>query len=665
MNILFVFDDRLNPDCLLSLTKASEYIELFPLTGNYHLIHTVENLLVQSGKQVKLIEAARLVDAQVARMGDKISEWSAALGELAVAGKTIKHWFLLDQEISTYWLSLMSEKNPLKTDIFTHIAQANAVEDWLAERRYDAFWVAVGNESLRKVFKKLGKNNGLAVTFYSVSLTESGFKLKVKHALANSDLKGCLAGALAFFFRLQYWKFLTGWKPARIRYETPSMIFVTYFPYLNGRAAEKGKFENKYATGLQPKLEKSGIKIFWILMFVFINGGSFREAVRLRNTMTAGGERLFFLEEFAGPLLMLKVFIIWFFQAVKYMMLERKIIQGKPYENLTSNTCLPLVIDLLRNSFCGITAIQGIFYYYAYKKVFQRIPFADYCLYLAEMQSWEKALNAAARKTVPRLKIVGYQHSSISKNYFFYFPAPSEIRQNGKPTDLPLPTVFACNGELPYRLLERAGYDTIVQVEALRQIHLVSLLQKERGLRKESLLLVAGSIIRQETRDLISLVNAAFPKANGMQIWLKGHPSLPMEEVLSDLSIDNYRAGYVIKNGDIGDYLSRASAVLVPTSTVAVEALAYGCNVLVPVFSSTPCMSPLVGFEEYYRRIYSPPDLVKALEDINSTDWNDSHSSVTKKREFVTKYWCLDPSLHRWSRLLQMDSRPTNSDQAF
>ncbi len=148
---------------------------------------------------------------------------------------------------------------------------------------------------------------------------------------------------------------------------------------------------------------------------------------------------------------------------------------------------------------------------------------------------------------------------------------------------------------------------------------------------------------------MLSLLSAAFPRSDGLQIWLKGHPSLPMEEVLDALGIDPVQAGYEIKYSSIGDHLAAAWAVLVPTSTVAVEALAFGCEVIVPHLRTSLALSPLVGFERYYHRVYTPEDLQRVVMDVAA---GRSKVGIDEKRSFVADYWCLDRTLSRWSALL-------------
>ena len=46
--------------------------------------------------------------------------------------------------------------------------------------------------------------------------------------------------------------------------------------------------------------------------------------------------------------------------------------------------------------------------------------------------------------------------------------------------------------------------------------------------------------------------------------------------------------------------------MLVPTSTVAIEALGAGCDVIIPVFPDAMLMNPLADFDSYHHTVANP-----------------------------------------------------------
>ena len=51
--------------------------------------------------------------------------------------------------------------------------------------------------------------------------------------------------------------------------------------------------------------------IFWILIFIYAEGGSFRNALETAKKLAREGEKMIFLEEFLGFKEMLSAFFLW------------------------------------------------------------------------------------------------------------------------------------------------------------------------------------------------------------------------------------------------------------------------------------------------------------------------------------------------------------------
>ena len=200
-------------------------------------------------------------------------------------------------------------------------------------------------------------------------------------------------------------------------------------------------------------------------------------------------------------------------------------------------------------------------------------------------------------------------------------------------------------------LLAKSGYQNLTMVEAIRYVYLdevFSTLPQPRS--SNPLLLVAGSVDKIESTNLITLVNAAFPKAETFDICFKGHPSLPFEKLFEEVGIDISERGYMISHNNISECLDSAWAVLVPSSTVSIEALAFGCEVIVPVFSNSMLMNPLADFKEFYHKVTSPEELKDTMCKIAN---GFTLHSIDEYREFVKKCWCIDRTLPRWTNLLK------------
>ncbi|GAG83019.1 unnamed protein product, partial [marine sediment metagenome] len=169
---------------------------------------------------------------------------------------------------------------------------------------------------------------------------------------------------------------------------------------------------------------------------------------------------------------------------------------------------------------------------------------------------------------------------------------------------------------------------------------------------KEDIVLIAGSVDKQQNKALISLFCEAFPQPSLFKVWLKPHPFLSFEKLLKELGINLADYGYTIKHNSIDELLKSVKILVVADSAVALEALAAGCKVVSPVFSDSMFTSPLKGFEEYYSRVSNPAELKDTIEEFIERSEVENFSEV---KRFILLYWCLDPSLRRWKELLSVN----------
>jgi surface carbohydrate biosynthesis protein (TIGR04326 family) len=317
-----------------------------------------------------------------------------------------------------------------------------------------------------------------------------------------------------------------------------------------------------------------------------------------------------------------------------------------------------LLRPLWRQSFVGWTGLSGILYYELFRKAFSHFRNAADCLYFLEMHAWEKALNAAKGTQNPGMRTIGFQHAAVSRNHFFYIHNAAETKRTGQAADLPLPDVFACNGQRPCDTFSRQGHPDVRPVEAVRELHLIPIVK--HGFRPKAappVLLLVGSLDRWETQSMILLLHAAFPRREGFRIWLRGHPMFPSQRAFEGLELNPAEWGCELKEDPVHDLLAVATIVMGGESSVNLEALAYGCQVVAPVLNNAMFMSPLGGSEEFYHRVCDPEELRRAVKDILAG--RSSRKSLQEARRLVEEHWNLDESLARWRELLSLKGEPS------
>jgi surface carbohydrate biosynthesis protein (TIGR04326 family) len=658
MKTLLVFDDHLDTELLIGVYKDRKVnkIALFPLTSDFLIVHKVKNLLNSQGcSSITLLKSAQVIDGEVKNLRRRICKWSAKVGKWKIKSKDVKDWFLLPGcNVSTWWFSLLSEKNTLKTDAYFRIAQIHAVRKILSTGEYNFLVIAVSDKNFQQSMRYVA--NKLSISFKKLPVSSithpRDTKTRVKYLLNSLGVIGDFLWGIVTWFQFIQRGYIARSQLGKSESRLPhsdSLLFVSYFPAVD-EEAQNGIFRNKYALALQEKLKENHISIVWLLMPVQLDGHNFGDALNLAGAFTDKGEKLFVLEEFCTLRNAIKAFFLWLRQIALgfylFPYLGKTCLSSEP----VGGECKSITKSLWRSSFYGSVGMQGIFYALIFEQAFGEIPNITDCLYYCEMHAWEKALNAARNRKDRNIRTIGFQHTSVSKNYFHYFYDQTETIRTDKPSDLPLPDVLACNGDLMCTLLSESGYPEIKRVEAVRQLYLNRVLSLPTQPRKERpILLVAGSSSKIETKALMAFLNASFPKADEFDVWVKGHPTVPVEKIFEELGIDIPETRYTICHNNISECLRYSRAVLVPTSAVAIEALAFGCEVIIPVFPDIMLMNPLAEFEAYYHKVTSIEDLRNTMKKVIDGHYRDR---IADYRNFVRRYWDINPELSKWMDLL-------------
>jgi len=659
MKVLLIFDQlcsitRLRRE-LISLKPHS--IFLLPLISRWKTIREIENIChLMTSAKVELINSAELIDQEVDALREKIAKWSSDLGNYHISGKSIIEWFMLpENQVSAWWFSLISEKNNFKTNNFFRIAQIQSIDRIIRSALFDKCIFTISERNLSIAIKAICRRHSIGMLVMPASKIKKSFTSGIKSYLKRKNIHNAIGKglfcSLNCILKSTRAKLEMGKIKRRLKQVNSSVLFISYFPAIEKKAAEKGKLKNKYALSLQEKLSEMDKKVIWIWMYVFVDGHSYKDALRFAKKFTKSGEMNFFLDEFMSFSSLIRVLFLWLRQIHTFLKLRRLI----PEQVLTENLSIPegsvFIKDLMLESFVGGVGFEGIMYFELFKGVFSYFSNIGQCIYYSEMHAWEKALNAAKELKAPEMKSIGFQHGGISQNHFFYFHHPQEVGRRGDLGSLPLPSILACNGDVPLSFMQRCGYPKVQKVEAIRHLYLNDYLNNSDFTNKRNVILIAGSINKQETEALISLCYEVFSKPTGFQIWFKGHPSVPIEGIVKALGIDLRNRDYTIKHNPINELLKSAKVLIVGSSGVAIEALALGCRVINVVLSDNMTVSYLKGFEEHYTRIYTPEELKLSITSIMQS--SGSIENFNTKKDFVSKFWCIDKSLKRWESLLR------------
>lgn len=648
MKLLVIFDNSIDIEKLRLIldTVSPEGAAIFPLTAERVILDRVKGVLGEKLNGIEYIDSITETEKQVGIIRGGISKWSAGIGDDKVGTRTVKeHLILPGYDVSAWWLGFLAEKSTCKTDAFFRLAQARALKVLLAGGKYKACVEAVSDEGLRKSILSTARKNNVRLK------TASAYRKKGT-TVAGYLLKSFLY-VVRFFLRACYARRALGPVGKRMPVRK-SLLFVTYFPAVEIGGKDDGVFRNKYATTLQDKLKELRIPVTWLLMYCLgPDSGSFNEALRTAEGFAKGGERLFMLEEFLALKDFGKSIALWlrqvFIAGSLIGNIDKKILFAAPFGEESE----PIIRELWNESFYGPKSIDGILHFIAFKNIFTTVPNIGGCLYYCEMQAWEKALNAAKKYNSEKIRTTGFLHTSVSRNDFQYLYDKSEMDNRSGATAMPCPDALACNGEVAYDYFKSLGYKNVTRAESIRYLYLDKILTSDISYPAgpRPILLVAGSLKESESIPLVVIADAAAAGNKDWEVWFKWHPAaLPLDKIFAKLGINRLSAGYLIRTDNISDCLSRATAVIVPTSTVAIEALAFGCEVIVPYFPNSIQLNPLTDFDGYCHKVRSSAELAETLKKIAG---GYRLHTIREYRDFIRRYWCLDEKLGRWEDILK------------
>lgn len=642
---------------LESMPQRDGVISLFPLIEDDELKTIItKHFQTNSAIQIESIDSAGLVDREVTGFAG-LAEWSFDLGMHKVEGKALRELLHISHSpISSWWFGHFSERNPLKTTAFLKLAQVAAIRKLLASKKYDKLVVVVSDLVLRQSLTILAEESQLEIITLHLRVNKS-LKSKLLELISSY-------GALGQILRSSYtWAFyLKRALIARISMRgvrrdpggKAAPLIISYFAALDKGPIE-GKFYNKYYRPLQDLIEMDGGEIAWLLMYVPIYNHSFRDACLLARNFANNGENVSLIEEHLTLPGAFLVIAQWIRTAVKAVCTYPKIDKSALYPKSLGKAAEPILKALWRDSFYGSVAMEGWLFLKMFENYFKINNNTKDIIYFFENHPWEKILLSTGRQQLTKSRFIGYQHTTVPRNLFPYFCSPKDTEPSAYLDSMPLPDHLVANGKLTKSLLMESGFPGLIEAEAIRYFYVEKILtDKSLEKSKHPTLLIAGSIDKVEMISVMKFVKSKISSLEKYEVWIKGHPNLPMALILKEVGIDPLPDNWLILSQDISIILPSAWCVIVPASTVAVEAIACGCEVIVPVFPDALTLNPLQGFEEYYQRVHNGPQFVAALNKIISEGC--SEIKYNNYKEFIRQYWNLDVSMRGWSDLISVNA---------
>lgn len=652
MKSLFIFDStiRLEKVPFKQLTQQGE-VYLFPLSSKSEILRKIEGLLTQEGTEICILPSADLLNKSAENIRDMYIKLIAELPDkVKVDNQNLKEWFAVDQTLSLWWLSLVSEKNTSKSEFFNKLVQLDAIVDVIKEKGIEKIFFGCRNNKLKKALSIYAVEHSIELILMPAKKVE-GLKRNFWEFQRFFYLRHILLlvrFATNFFLRTLAIKQRIG-KLKRDVVGEESLLLITPYPTFDIGLAEKGIFQNKLYHHLQEGLEAQGRKITWIAIFADNNSLSLDKSLEYAENFIKNGYAIFFTEEFNSAGIQFKSFMAMMKCGLKFLRIEKTMAQAM---RLKDYNFYPILRDDCYLSFSGKEGYYHLIFYYIWQKVLKQFK-AEKCLYYCEMHAWEKALILAGNAVKNKIPLLAYQHATVSRMLLNYFNDPLEMRYDAE-YNIPQPDKIICNGEIPLDYMKESGWaeDKLVIAEAIRYDYLKK--YGRHSVRKKNVVLLALSIGEQESASLLNIVLEAIQDLNGIAVWVKPHPFLSMDKVFKCADIPREDFCFDIKNEPIEELLPEVRIVIAGQSGVSVEALAAGCEVITLNIPEQINMSPLTGTRSsLIWNISSCKELREIVIEIMSQHY-DSQKHMQEAGKIINRYFYLNPNSNNPRSLLRI-----------
>lgn len=599
-------------------------VYLFPLEyGCEARVRRIVQYGKDKGIKVVTLAALELFNQNSFRLKDPYIKWMYEISESSVgSSKNLKEFFKFDgEQASVWWLSLMNERNPYKSDSFVEFVKVATITELIESCRIDSLWF-----------------DRSWIKFYQI-FQESSLKVSVNLITSKPVNMRCVLQEEGFFIFIQeqarsLWALIQLVKrifQARIyvngrqrRLNALSKVDVlafTMFPLVDQERLKEHKFVNR-AYGLIDKTFKNAakIKVAWIAMFTKIEQYNWKQSLKLGDRLNQHGEEILFYEEFIG----FKTFI----KIVANLLLTtlKTIFHLKDFSNLFVYKFKTASIPLWRlfkkdfyRSFAGKELFVELGMYFAFDEIMKKLPAHIRIYHFAELHGWENSLNMARRKQAS-LVTIGLQHTIMPLLLLNYFRDSRDFGHDDL-NGFPQPCYLGTTGEITRSLLMENGWDQnkLFIIGGFRFANVLNLLNTKQVPRdhfRKHQIVVALSISDKENAEVIEMLNDALKESDlEIKIALKSHPCNNPLVLIQKLQL-NLDPRIEITNRSLDELVGESKGMIVKESSSIFEALAMGVPIIVPQLYSMIDMCPLSGIHEGIHYVYNAQDLLMKMKEI-------------------------------------------------
>jgi len=453
-----------------------------------------------------------------------------------------------------WWLTSISEKNPFISNIFLYSCYLGVVADICKTKKYQNLVIICESPALMAAIDNfLRDKRDILVFYYPCPDFLKTLKNRIiwMKSTAIFILRWTIRCILAHIFGL-----IRDNKRHGRRQQGKKIIIHSWVDNRSFRTP--GQYEDVFFGSLGTDLKKvhSGVYcLVDVLPTCFF-------PVAL-SKLFGTGEDFILMEEFINPL-----DVVLSVHSVSKHFPDLK--EPPRFMNLDIT---PIIHEELEKDRINLRTFQTHLFYKVGMEIAKKYEIQSF-IYSFENLMWEKMFCLSLREFSPRIAIIGYAHSTISKMELFYSVSAYER------DFIPLPDTIVVNGLRSQEALINSGFDRnrIVIGGAYRYRSLeIALSQNPKDVNIHKILIIPTDDLNS-TLELIIKAIDAFGNKNEITCIIKLHPTFPRRTISAYLSRipDNFS----VSDKPIDLLISSVDLVVYTGSTVAIEAIARGIPIL-------------------------------------------------------------------------------------
>lgn len=528
-------------------------------------------------------------------------EMTYSLGFKNSDGISVHKNLLIRSNFSFWWMTLLAEKNPIRSSSIYKIFQFRTIEKLYKEKKCSELVLCSNDHKLHKLLNCWSKESGFK---YQKIPTKSNNSINIYdlYRYLPNFLK---ASRLLIRYILNKRDFMGNLNKRKIQSsgisEHAERFIFCPFPGFNEEKASNGIFQSNFWGDVQPILE-TDVKVNFIFMYTpGVNYKNAQDALKIRDIFKNSNSRhsYYFLEEWLSFRVVLKIIYDYFFLYKKSF--NSKAIKNNSFLVGSKNSYWSLFKEEWLSSTRGVVAIDGCIRLRLFEECLKSFKSSIDGFYLIENQPWERALNYSWKNNF-NAPLFGVQNNPF-RPFDLRFYEDNRVYYKKCSSPLPLPSLMLTNGDYSSNCITEFGYPSnmIKTLEAYKYSYLSKKSKSSNDFEennKENNLLVILDGLHFFAKKQLKLLGSALNSEDSYNfdnVIIKPHPFCDVSGILEKyLSNVNYE----LTNIPLESLWKKANIVYVSNMTSAgIESLINGLPTIIYVDNASINLSPAIDFK--------------------------------------------------------------------